>query len=102
MMRIRKNDTVIILTGKDKNKRGTILEVQSDRNKVLVKGIGMTIRHQKARRKGEISMIKEQEAPIEISNVMPVCPACHRPCRVNVAVGAENKMRACNRCKSNF
>lgn len=103
MMRIRKNDNVIILTGKDEGKRGTVIEVLPKKGKIIVKGIGMVVRHYKARRQGESSMIKEQEGALEVSNAMPICTSCHRPCRVNFVVAESGKKnRVCNHCKQSF
>ncbi len=99
MMRIKKNDTVLVMTGKDKGKRGSVLEVQPKKGRILVKGIALVTRHYKARRTGETSGIKRQEAFINASKVMPVCPSCDKPCRVRVKLDEDNqKARECNRC----
>lgn len=101
-MRIKKNDTVVVLTGKDKGKRGSILVIDNKNGKVLVKGVAIATRHVKARRSGETSGIKKEEAFIQMSNVMPVCSSCDKSCRVNVKAldGTANKVRICNRCKA--
>lgn len=102
MMRIRKNDNVVVLTGKDKGKRGSVLVIDNKTGRVLVKGVAIVTRHVKPRRAGEIGGIKKQEAFIQMSNVMPLCSSCDKPCRINVkaAAGGENKVRICNRCSS--
>lgn len=97
---IKKNDRVHVLTGKDKNKQGTVIEVLPKKGKVLIKDIALVTRHLKARKQGEVAEIKKQESYINISNVMLICTSCHKPARIN-AQFLENgkKVRICNRCK---
>jgi large subunit ribosomal protein L24 len=98
--RIRKNDTVAVLTGKDKNKQGVVLEILSDKNKVLVKNIAIITRHAKARKQGDVSEIKKQESYIDLSNVMLVCNTCRKPSRVNSKLlDTGKRTRVCNRCE---
>lgn len=99
MMRVRKNDTVVVLTGKDKGKRGTVLVVDPKAGKVMVKGVAIVTRHRKARKQGETSSIRKQEAFIDMSNVMPFCQTCSKPSRVNFKVSEALKERVCNRCQ---
>lgn len=96
MMRIKKNDTVIVLTGKDKGKKGTVIDVIPDKDLVQVKGIAVATRHAKARRNGEQSSIKKIESYINASNVMLVA-ADGKPCRVNFKVIDGKKVRVSNR-----
>ena len=84
MVRIKKNDLVQIMTGKDKGKRGTVLEVCPTSGKVKVHGLALQIHHVKARKAGDVSGIKKIESFIDASNIMPVCPSTDKPCRVNV------------------
>ncbi len=98
MARIRKNDLVQVITGKDKGKRGTILEVCPTSGKVKIKGLALQVHHVKARKAGDVGGIKKLEAFIDGSNVMPICPSTDKPCRVNAQV-LENgtKQRLSNR-----
>lgn len=99
-MHIRKNDTVILLTGKDRGKRGQVLGVLPRKGKVLVKGIALRTVHAKARAQGEVSGIRKEEGYVDISNVMLVCSACNTPCRKRVVEMDNGKrVRACHRCK---
>ncbi len=99
MMRIKKNDTVLVLTGRDKGKRGTVLEVVTDKGLVKVAGIAMVTKHYKARKQGEVSAIKKQEGYINASNVMLIS-SDKKPCRVNFKVLEDGKkVRVCNRTK---
>lgn len=102
MMHVKKNDTVKILTGKDKGREGKVVSVLPSKGKVLVQGIAMITRHAKARRQGEASSIKKEESYIELSNVMPICSACKKPSRINVKTVENDNVRVCNRCKEIF
>lgn len=101
--RVKKNDKVIVLAGKDKGKEGTVMDFDLKEGKVLVKGIAILTRHAKARKQGEVSSIKKEENFIDLAKVMPVCGSCKTPCRVNCKV-LENGKRArmCNNCKEIF
>ncbi len=97
MMRIKRNDTVLVIAGKDKGKRGVVLEVLPDKNLIKVQGIAVMTKHVKARRQGEISAIKRQEGFIHLSNVMLISPD-GKPCRVGVKTLEDGKkVRVCNR-----
>lgn len=101
--RIKKNDTVVVLSGKDKDKKGTVIEVLPKKGKVLVKDIALTTKHVKAKKQGETSGIKKVEGYIDLSNIMPLCPMCKKPCRISVkAVEEGSHVRSCNRCKEIF
>jgi large subunit ribosomal protein L24 len=101
--RIKKNDTVVVLTGKDKGKTGVVLEFLPTENQVLVKGIGLMTRHIKARKQGEVSGIKKTESYLDAAKVMPLCAHCKKPCRVKSKL-LENgqKARICIRCNDAF
>lgn len=71
-MSIKKNDTVVVITGKDSGKKGVVIEVLRKKGKVLVKGVGLQTRHVKAKKQGETSSIKQLESFIDISNVKAV------------------------------
>lgn len=99
MMRIKKSDTVVILTGKYKGQQGTVVEILPKKGKIKVKDAGIQVRHQKARKQGEVSRIVRQEGFLDLSNVMPVCPSCKKPSRhaTRVLEGGE-KARVCKHC----
>ena len=100
MMRIRKNDTVVVLTGRDKGKRGTVLDVDVTKNLVKVSGVQILTKHYKARKQGEVSAIKKQEGFINLSNVMLIAPSDSKPCRVNFKMLDDgSKVRVSNRTK---
>jgi large subunit ribosomal protein L24 len=101
--RIKKNDTVVVLSGKDKDKTGTVIEVLPKKGKVLVKGIALVTRHVKARRQGEVSGIKKEETYLDAGALMPLCGACKKACRVNAKMMEDGtRVRICNRCEEIF
>ena len=103
MMRIKKNDTVVVLSGKDKGKQGTVIAILPKKDKVMVKGVCVVTRHVKPRRQGEVGGIRKKEGYIKDSIVMPLCTACKKPCRINTKVlENQQKVRICNRCKEVF
>ena len=100
MMRIRRNDTVVVLTGRDKGKRGTVVDVNLDKGLIKVTGIAIVTKHQKARRQNEVSSIKKMETFINISNVMLVSPADGLPTRVGFKLQDDGtKIRISQRTK---
>lgn len=103
MARIKKNDRVKVLTGKDRDKEGTVIALDLKKQKVMVKGVAIATRHAKARKQGESSGIRKEETFIELSNVMPVCSSCKKPCRINAKVlESGQKARICNQCEEIF
>ncbi|HSW73968.1 MAG TPA: 50S ribosomal protein L24 [Candidatus Limnocylindria bacterium] len=100
MAHVRKNDTVVVLSGKDKGEQGTVIEVLPKEDKVMVKGLALVTRHIKARKQGDVAGIKKQESYLKLSRVMPICPSCKKPCRINTKqLESGKKSRMCNRCK---
>ncbi|TET06993.1 50S ribosomal protein L24 [Candidatus Dependentiae bacterium] len=101
--RIRKDDTVIVISGRDKGKTGMVIEVLPKKKKAFVKGIAIVTKHAKPRRQGEAGSIKKKESNVDLSTLMPVCGACKKPCRINTKRLKEgNCVRVCNRCKEVF
>lgn len=102
MMRIKKDDTVTVLSGKDKGRRGQVLAIDPTSDSLIVKGVAVVTKHKKARKTGEVSKIQKQETSIPLARVMPVCPACDKPCRTVSVVEGERRARACHRCRKSF
>jgi large subunit ribosomal protein L24 len=103
MQRIKKGDTVEVIAGKDKGQTGEVIRVMLDENRVIVNGINIVKRHQKARPgpSGQQipAQIVEKDAPLHLSNVMPVCPSCHKAVRVGYRVRDDGyKVRVCKKC----
>ena len=97
--RIRKSDTIEVLSGRDRGKRGTVERVIPRERRVVVEGINIRKRHTRARRPGAPQGIIEFPAPLHISNVAVVCEPCDRPVRVGFRFLADgSKVRFCRRC----
>ena len=101
-MKIRKDDTVVVLSGRDKGAKGKILSVDPKAGKVIVEGVSVATKHQKPRRQGEEGGIIKRETPIYASKVMLVCPKCGKPTRVGHDFADGKKSRACKKCGAKF
>ena len=98
-MSIKKNDTVIVLSGKDKGKQGKVLEAMPADRKVIVEGINMVSRHTKPRKQGEQGGILQKEAPMYACKVQKVCPKCNKPTRPAHKLLADGKkVCVCKKC----
>jgi large subunit ribosomal protein L24 len=101
--RIKKNDEVEVIMGKDRGKRGQVIQVLPTEDKVMVKGIGLVVRHIKPRRQGEAGGIRKEESFIVASKLMPVCRSCNLPCRVQSKMLDDGvRKRMCGKCKEMF
>jgi len=99
-MKIRKDDTVVITTGKDSGKKGKVRRALPDTERVIVEGANMIKRHSRARRAARQAGIIELEAPIRVSNVMLICSKCGKPTRVGFQFLADGKkVRVCKSCQ---
>ena len=97
-MNVKKNDTVVVLSGKDKGKKGKVLSVDPESRKVIVEGVNVASRHQKPRKQGEEGGIIRKETPIYASKVMTVCPKCDKATRVAHKIVDGKKVRVCKHC----
>lgn len=93
MMRVKREDTVVVIAGKDKGKTGKVLRVFPKTNKVLVEGVNVITKHQKPTAVNPQGGIINKEAPIHISNVMPVDPETGKGTRVRFEVKDGQKVR---------
>ena len=97
-MRIKKGDTVQVLSGNDKGKTGEVLEVIPKTEKVIVKGVNVRKKHVKPRKQGEEGGIISVECAIHSSKVNVVCPKCGKPARLGYKVEDGKKVRVCKKC----
>ena len=97
-MNIKKNDTVIVLSGKDKGKKGKVQKTLPASDKVLVEGINMATCHVKPRKQGDQGGIIRRESPIYACKVMRVCPKCDKPTRTAYKRVDGKKIRVCKLC----
>ena len=101
-MNIKKNDTVVVLSGKDKGKKGKVLEAMPAAGKVIVEGVNIATCHVKPRKQGEEGGIIRKEIPMYVSKVMLVCPKCGKATRHAVKLEGDIKVRVCKKCGQNI
>ncbi len=100
MLKIKRNDMVKILVGKDKGKSGKVLKILPAGSRVIVQGMNFMKKHVKRRRQEEQGGIVDQEASLDISNVSVICKRCSQPVRISVDVLSDgSKVRYCKKCK---
>ena len=99
-MKIRKNDTVMIIAGKDKGRKGKVRRAIPKESRVMIEGLNMIKRHSRARKSARQAGIIELEAPVHVSNVMLVCDKCGKLTRVGFRFLVDGKkVRICNSCQ---
>ena len=98
---VRKNDNVVVLSGRDRGKRGRVLSVVPEKSRVLVEGVHMIKRHTRPNPQRNIKGgIVEREGAIDVSNVQVVCPECGKPTRLGSRLlGDGRKVRVCRKCE---
>ena len=98
-LKVKKGDQVVVLTGKDKGKKGPVLACDPKSNKVIVKDVNMQKKHMKARNAQQAGGIIDMEGSIDASNVMILCPKCGKATRVAAGTNADGKkIRVCKKC----
>ena len=97
-MNIKKNDKVVVLSGKDKGKEGKVLEAMPADKKVIVEGVNVATCHMKPRKQGEEGGIIRREIPMYVSKVQLVCPKCGKATRVGHKTVDGKNVRACKKC----
>lgn len=98
--KIKKGDSVIVLSGKDKGQGGKVLHVFPKDDLLLVEGINIRKRHRRARKAGEKGSIIQMPTPLSGSKVMIKCPNCSKPSRVGIKIEGGVRKRFCKKCKS--
>jgi large subunit ribosomal protein L24 len=101
-MKVKKNDTVVVLTGKDSGKTGKVLRAMPSDNRVVVEGVNVQKKHKRARSAQETSGIVEQAGAIDASNVLVICPVCNKATRVAHAEVDGKKVRVCKKCNASL
>ena len=100
MLGLKKKDKVVVLSGKDKGKKGEILKVIRENGipvKVIVSGVNIVTKHKKPTRNDPGGIIKK-EAPLHVSKVMLICPSCEKPTRIKISITDGGKFRVCRKC----
>lgn len=103
MRKVKVGDLVKVISGNDRGKEGEVLRVYPSEDRIVVENINMITRHQRPTARLREGGIIEQEGPIHISNVLPICPECRRPTRVGFKIlENEEKLRQCTKCGESF
>ncbi len=97
-MNVRKDDKVVVISGKDKGKEGKVLSADPKAGKVIVEGVNVASKHVKPRKQGEQGGIIKMETPIYACKVMVVCPKCGKATRVAHKLEGDKKLRVCVKC----
>jgi len=97
-MKIRKDDIVLIISGKDKGRKGKVIEALPKEAKVIIENINLRKKHIKPRKSGEKGQIVELPGPLNVSNVKIVCPRCSKAARVGYKLEGKKKFRICKKC----
>ncbi|MDD5428611.1 MAG: 50S ribosomal protein L24 [Candidatus Omnitrophica bacterium] len=100
MNKIKKNDIVYVLSGKDKGKTGKVFRVNAKDGKALVEGINYVKKHMRKTKQDQQGGIVQKESPIRLENIAPLCKTCNKPARLGIhALADGTKSRYCKRCK---
>ena len=105
MQRLKKNDTVRVISGKDTGKEGRVVRVWPKEGRVMVEGVNVATKHrrrQMTRTGAQEGGLVHEEMPLDASNVMPVCPSCGEATRVGAKVIDGDKTRYCKKCDAEF
>ena len=97
-MKIKTGDKVIVLSGKDKGKTGKVISADPKNGKVIVEGVSVATKHQKAKKQGQDGGIMKIETPVYVSKVQLVCPKCGKATRVAHKITDGKKTRVCKKC----
>ena len=100
--KLRQGDKVVVLTGKDVGKEGLITRVYPERRTVIVEGVNLAKRHQRATKSTMQGGIIDKDMPIPMSNVAIVCPSCNGPSRVGYRIEGGEKRRVCKKCNKDL
>jgi len=98
-MKIKKGDTILLITGKDKGKKGKVLQSVPSKGKILAENINLRKKHVKAKKSGEKGQIIEFPSFFDVSNAKLICPKCSKPSRIGYLIENNKKFRLCKKCK---
>jgi large subunit ribosomal protein L24 len=98
LQRLKKDDTVMVIAGRERGKTGKVLRVLGDRDRVLIERVNLVKRHRKPRGVQQPGGIVEREASVHLSNVLPICARCNKPTRIGHRRVQDRMVRVCRRC----
>lgn len=100
MLRIKKNDIVMVTSGKDKGKTGKVLQVGRESSRALVEGVNLAKKHIRRTKENQQGGVIQTERPVSLSNIMLLCKNCNRPVKIGYLIAKDNtKARFCRKCK---
>jgi|SRR3989344_8446173 len=97
-MKVKKGDNVVITRGKDRGKSGKIVQVLPEARAVVVQSLNMRKVHVRPKKQGEKGQLISKESPLDVSNVMLICPQCSNPARAGYRISKDIKSRICKKC----
>jgi len=97
-LHVKQGDEVMVISGKDKGKKGKVLAVSPKEGKIIVEGRNVVTKHVKPKKQGQLGGIVKAEGALYACKVMPVCPKCDKPTRVGHEVKNDKKTRVCKKC----
>lgn len=98
-MKIKKNDIILVMSGKDKGKKGKVIKVFPETSKIVVENINLVKKHVRAKKQGEKGQIVAITKPFDVSKVKLVCPKCGQAARIGYKIMESGKFRICKKCK---
>jgi large subunit ribosomal protein L24 len=98
-MKIKKNDKVLVISGKYRGKKGKVVRIMPSQGKVVVEGVNLVKRHVKPKKSGEKGQIVEMPSPFDISNIKLICPACNKAVKIGYEIKGDDKKRICKKCR---
>jgi len=101
-MKVKKGDTVLIIAGDDRGRKGKVIKAMPKEQRIIVEGINIQKKHVKPRREGEKGQIVEKPGPIHVSNVKVICPKCGKPTKIGYQKVGDKKFRKCKICNQTF
>jgi large subunit ribosomal protein L24 len=97
-MKIKKGDQVIVISGKDRGRKGKVLKVFPKAERIMIEGINLRKKHLRPKRSGEKGQIIETLAPIHVSNIKIICAKCGKATRISYKIEKKEKYRICKKC----
>jgi large subunit ribosomal protein L24 len=101
-MKVKKGDTVLIISGKDRGKTAKILKSLPKEQKILIEGVNLKKKHVRPKREGEKGQVVQLPAPMNVSNVKIVCPKCGKATRIGYKIEKDIKKRICKKCNQDI
>lgn len=97
-MKIKKDDQVLIISGKDKGRKGKVIEALPKQARIIIENINLRKKHVKPKKSGEKGQIVELPGPLSVSDVKIICPKCSKAARVGYKLEGKKKYRICKKC----